>query len=231
MVDLVSTPFAQSLMPAVMDASRSTGIHPGVILAQAALESGFGKHAPGNNLFGIKAPQGNTLATTEVVNGQPVQATGTFGAYPTPEASVAAYADFINRNPRYAAMRAAPDMDSQIAELGRSGYATDPDYAAKISALAHGQNFPISTASLPAPSSSATGSGPLSAPAAGVLAEPPRQDVGSLLSQAIAANSAPAPTQPVAAAAQAQPTAPKRPPAAQLAQALLGGQSGNLLLA
>jgi hypothetical protein len=228
MVDLVSTPFAQSLMPAVMDASRVTGVHPSVILAQAALESGFGKHAPGNNLFGIKAPTGNTLPTTEVVNGQPVRQDATFGAYDSPAASVAAYADFINRNPRYAAMRAAPDMDSQIAELGRSGYATDPNYATKISALAHGTTFdPTSTTSLPVPSSSATGSMPLSAPASSVASV----DAGSLLSAALAANSTPV-------AAQAAPPVQQQPkpvartvPSVQLARALLAGQSGNLLLA
>lgn len=133
--------FVSSIMPAAMEASQRTGVDPRIIVAQAALESGWGKSAPGNNLFGIKShgqPGGNTLATTEVVNGQPVRTTDSFRAYASPAESVNGYADFINENPRYAAFKGAQGMDAQIDALGASGYATDPNYAAKVRAIATG---------------------------------------------------------------------------------------------
>lgn len=138
----ISNPdFVSSIAPAALEASQRTGVDPRIIVAQAALESGWGKHAPGNNLFGIKShgqDGGNTLATTEVVNGQPVRTNASFRAYASPADSVSGYADFINENPRYAAFKAAQGLDGQIDALGASGYATDPNYAAKIRSIASG---------------------------------------------------------------------------------------------
>jgi hypothetical protein len=132
-------------MPLAQEASAKTGVDPRVIIAQAAVESGWGKSAPGGNLFGIKShgqPGGNVLPTSEVVNGQPVQTTDSFRAYASPADSVNDYADFINRNPRYAALKQAPDLESQIAALGASGYASDPGYANKVGSIARGLPTP-----------------------------------------------------------------------------------------
>lgn len=133
--------FLASLTPAAQEVSQQTGVDPRIILAQAALETGWGKSAPGNNYFGIKShgkPGGNTLATTEVVNGQPVQETASFRGYADPSESVRDYGNFLQSNPRYKPMLSAQGMDAQIAALGQSGYATDPDYAAKIRSIAGG---------------------------------------------------------------------------------------------
>lgn len=167
--------FINTVMPLAQEASAKTGIDPRIIVAQAALESAWGKSAPGNNLFGIKshgAPGGNTLPTTEIVNGQPVQTTDSFRAYASPADSVSGYADFMLKNPRYAPMRNALGVDAQIAALGQSGYATDPNYAAKIGEIVKSlpapapaqsvetgdQSSPLDTAQYPA--------GPVGAPGA-----------------------------------------------------------------
>jgi flagellum-specific peptidoglycan hydrolase FlgJ len=169
--------FVSTIMPLAQEAAAKTGVDPRLIVAQAALESGWGKSAPGNNLFGIKshgAPGGNVLPTTEVVNGQPVQTRDSFAAYASPADSVNGYADFINKNPRYGAMKSAQGLDAQVAALGQSGYATDPNYAAKVGSIARGLPAPV--AAVPGPNeaspldTAAYPAGPMAAapPSAGV---------------------------------------------------------------
>lgn len=138
--------FFGSIWPAVMQASKSTGVDPRIIAAQAALESNYGRSAPGNNLFGIKShgqSGGNSLMTTEVINGKPVRVRDSFRSYASPAESVDGYVDFINSNKRYRPFREAQGLDAQISALGRSGYATDPQYAAKIRSIATG--IPVSS--------------------------------------------------------------------------------------
>lgn len=133
--------FTDMLMPAAIEVSRKTGVDPRIIVAQAAIETGWGKHAPGNNYFGIKShgtPGGQSLATTEYVNGEPVQIIDSFRGYKSPAESVLGYGDFINSNARYTALRNAKGMDAQLSELQKSGYATDPAYALKVGAVARG---------------------------------------------------------------------------------------------
>jgi flagellum-specific peptidoglycan hydrolase FlgJ len=142
--------FVRSIMPHAIEASKATGVDPRIIVAQAALESGWGAKAPGNNLFGIKShgqPGGQTLATTEVVNGQPVRTTDSFRTFGSPAESVKGYADFINSNPRYAGLKAAQGLEGQAAALQASGYATDPQYGAKVGAIARS----LPAADAPAP--------------------------------------------------------------------------------
>ena len=133
--------FVSMLMPAAQEASKRTGIDPRIIVAQAALESAWGKSAPGQNYFGVKShgvPGGQTFATHEYVNGQRVPQQDSFRTYAGPQESVAGYADFVLRNPRYGEFRAAQGLDAQAAALQRSGYATDPAYGAKVLQIAQG---------------------------------------------------------------------------------------------
>jgi hypothetical protein len=76
------------------------------------------------------------------VNGQPVKTTDSFMSYASPADSANGYADFINKNPRYAAVKSASGLDAQAEALGQSGYATDPNYGQKVLQIAR---------SLPAP--------------------------------------------------------------------------------
>lgn len=145
--------FVNSIMPMAQEASARTGLDPRLIVAQAALESGWGKSAPGNNLFGIKShgmPGGNTMATTEVINGQPVTVQDSFRAYASPADSVKGYADFMTQNPRYEPVRTAQGLEAQVAALGKSGYATDPAYAQKVMQIAQGLPAPAGGAPVPA---------------------------------------------------------------------------------
>jgi flagellum-specific peptidoglycan hydrolase FlgJ len=133
--------FIASLMPHALAVSQETGLDPRIIIAQSALETGWGKSAPGNNFFGIKShgkPGGNTMATTEVVNGQPVRTQDSFRAYADVGESAKDYANFLRSNPRYRGLLGAQGFDEQIRALGASGYATDPNYANKVRSIASG---------------------------------------------------------------------------------------------
>lgn len=137
--------FIQMLLPSAIEASRQTGVDPRIIVAQAAQETGWGRSAPGNNFFGIKSHGqggGQTFATHEVIDGKRIKMNDSFRQFGSPSESVQGYADFLNANKRYLPMRQADGLDAQVAELGRSGYATDPNYAQSIGAIA--KSIPIS---------------------------------------------------------------------------------------
>lgn len=141
--------FVNALMPHALAVSRATGIDPRIVIAQSAIETGWGRSAPGNNYFGIKshgAPGGQTLATTEVVNGQPVRMNDSFRGYADLGASAQDYAHFLKSNARYAPVLQAQGLEAQAAALGKSGYATDPDYGAKVYNVARGLPTPDGSA-------------------------------------------------------------------------------------
>ena len=136
--------FIEQMTPLAVEASRRTGVDPRIIIAQAAVESNYGKSAPGQNYFGIKAPSGSgqNLMTSEFLNGVMQRISQPFRTYGSMAESVEGYADFINRNPRYAPFRSAKDFEAQLAELQKSGYATAPNYAQVVGGVARGINVP-----------------------------------------------------------------------------------------
>lgn len=125
-------------------AAGATGIPERFLLAQAGLESGWGKRqlrgldgSESNNLFGIKAGRGWTgrvveAWTTEYVDGKPVKSVERFRAYDTPADSFRDYAQLIANSPRYAGVRDRRDEVAFAYGLQRAGYATDPQYADKL---------------------------------------------------------------------------------------------------
>ena len=125
-------------------ASAATGIPARFLLAQAALESGWGKReirgadgTASHNLFGIKAGRNWTgrvveAATTEYVDGKPVRSVERFRAYGSYAESFRDYASLIANNPRYAQVRGRQDEVAFAYGLQRAGYATDPLYADKL---------------------------------------------------------------------------------------------------
>lgn len=136
--------FLATMTPYAMEAARVTGLDPRLILAQAALETGWGKSAPGHNYFGIKShgrAGGNTFETTEYRGGTPGKENASFRGYASPEESFSDYAAFLKANPRYGRMLAAEGLDEQIAALAESGYATDPRYGEKVGTIA--QRIPL----------------------------------------------------------------------------------------
>jgi hypothetical protein len=133
--------FYNTYLPYAQDASQRTGLDPRLIMAQAALESGWGKHAPGNNMFGIKShgqAGGNTLPTTEYGPNGAYRTADSFRSYDHPGASFGGYADFMLQNPRYKDMMGAQGLEAQASALGKSGYATDPNYGANVLKIAQG---------------------------------------------------------------------------------------------
>lgn len=126
--------------------AQDSGIPASFMLGQAGHETGWGKgeirHQDGSNsfnLFGIKAGKNWTgkvaeVTTTEYVNGTPRKVTAKFRAYDSYEDSFRDYARLINDNPRYEKAREKTGSALAYAtELQKAGYATDPQYAAKLS--------------------------------------------------------------------------------------------------
>lgn len=131
-------------------AAQELGVDARALVAQAALETGWGRRgisrgdgASSNNLFGIKATGWNgdrvTTGTHEYVDGVKQSQTADFRAYSSPAESFADYVRLLKTNPRYQqALKAGTDIRGFAQGLQRAGYATDPAYAAKIAAIAGG---------------------------------------------------------------------------------------------
>ena len=142
-----SSEFFRRLAPSATEASRATGVPAELILAQAALETGWGKHeittAEGDNsfnLFGIKAGgnwQGRTTAVTthEYVNGVRTEVIDKFRVYDSYEQSFKDYAKLLVNNARYKDVLTAGNAELAAWALQEAGYATDPRYAEKLIAV------------------------------------------------------------------------------------------------
>jgi flagellar protein FlgJ len=141
--------FIRELWPCAQEAGRELGIDPRHLLAQAALETGWGQSLPCDtdgstsfNLFGIKAGKswdGNSVAvrTLEFEAGVPVAKRERFRAYDSAAESFRDYVTLLRDNPRYsAALNTGSDANAFAGALQRGGYATDPAYARKIAAIA-----------------------------------------------------------------------------------------------
>ena len=136
--------FLDSLAGPARQAEQSSGVPAELILAQAALETGWGQReiptaSGGNshNLFGIKAGQswqGDTtnITTTEYVDGRPVKMVDRFRVYDSYTDAFNDYAKLIGDNPRYQGVVAASTPDQAAQALQQGGYATDPRYAEKL---------------------------------------------------------------------------------------------------
>lgn len=117
----------------------NTGISAVFTLAQAALESGWGARALGNNFFGIRATKGTpankkqTFKTFEYFNGKRVNVMGEFRKYESPEECFEDHARLLIDTPRYAeAMKVKSNPYRLCDEIAKAGYATAPDYASVL---------------------------------------------------------------------------------------------------
>jgi flagellar protein FlgJ len=146
--------FVDQVLPSIRTAAQALGLNPLALLAQAALETGWGKRmartADGNpslNLFGIKADDtwaGARAAanTVEYSGGVATQRQAAFRAYCSIEESVNDFANLLKNSPRYRhAAAAGPDAQAYVDGIGRSGYATDPEYAGKLNDILHGSTL------------------------------------------------------------------------------------------
>jgi flagellar protein FlgJ len=141
--------FVEAVMPAARAAASKLGVDPAAVVAHAALETGWGRHMPTGsdgtpsfNLFGIKAGagwrgNGVNAGTQEYVAGGMQNVDARFRAYGSPSESIGDYANVLQSNPRYsAALGTGSDIGAFATALQRAGYATDPDYARKLTAVA-----------------------------------------------------------------------------------------------
>jgi flagellum-specific peptidoglycan hydrolase FlgJ len=130
--------FIEFVGPLAQRAMATTGVPASVTIAQAIVESGWGKHTIGSakNLFGIKGrgPLGSVRASTkEFVKGRYVTVEADFAKYESFEQSVAEHARFFLRNRRYAgAIQVRNDPDAFARKIAKAGYATAPNYAAAL---------------------------------------------------------------------------------------------------
>ena len=133
--------FLAAMTPVAKEVADELGVSHKIILAQAALESGWGTKAKNNAFFGIKShgkAGSQTFTTHEEVDGQLVKTQADFRQYDTPEDSIRGYRDFLKSNPRCRHFLAAGNEDSQLMALQESGYATDSKYAQKLKAIMKG---------------------------------------------------------------------------------------------
>lgn len=140
--------FVERIWPHAQRAAAELGVDPKVIVAQAALETGWGRRPIGgsgndaNNLFGIKATNwsGRSVAqsTREVYDGVETREVARFRAYDSIEQSFQDYVALLKNSPRYADAVGMSDGRQFARALQRAGYATDPQYAAKLTAIAEG---------------------------------------------------------------------------------------------
>lgn len=136
--------FIQSLYPLAKKAGDKLGLDPKILLAQVALETGWGKHIlsddeskqSSHNLFNIKSinPQYGLLKNAlEYTKGEIKSIASRFKTYDNYEQSFNDYVNFIQSNPRYKnAVNATNDARNYIKEIQQAGYATDPEYATKV---------------------------------------------------------------------------------------------------
>jgi flagellar protein FlgJ len=137
--------FVRSLEPLAQSAGSSLGVAPDTLIAQAALETGWGRNVPldGNgrsssNLFGVKAGDSWRGAavqatTTEYEQGSPSTTRAAFRSYGDASHSVGDYVSLLQGSARYAgALGAGSDVHAFASGLQRGGYATDPDYVNKL---------------------------------------------------------------------------------------------------
>jgi len=146
--------FVENLWPHAQQAAEKLGVNPKAILAQAALETGWGKYpiakengAASFNLFGIKA-DGRWSGDRAVVNtlefrdGVAKREKAAFRAYDSFGQSFDDYANFLSSSERYKdALQSGDDASMFAASLQKGGYATDPKYSEKIDSILSSQWF------------------------------------------------------------------------------------------
>ncbi|MEM9171319.1 MAG: flagellar assembly peptidoglycan hydrolase FlgJ [Pseudomonadota bacterium] len=151
------THFVESVMPFAQQAARALGVSPLAVMAQAALETGWGQSVDAvesRNLFGIKAGgswQGAAAdrRTLEFRDGVMQRERARFRSYGSINQSVQDYVYLLRTNSRYSAVLEAGDDIGRFADaLQASGYATDPNYAAKIRRVANSTTMRDAVSSL-----------------------------------------------------------------------------------
>ncbi|PHM29339.1 flagellar assembly peptidoglycan hydrolase FlgJ [Xenorhabdus budapestensis] len=146
-VPMSSASFVSMLSVPAQIASQQSGIPHLLLIAQAALESGWGQREilteegkPSHNLFGIKAGKSwqgpvTQITTTEYIDGEPKKIRDSFRVYGSYLEAVTDYVKLLAENPRYAKVARSTTAEQGAYSLQDAGYATDPGYAGKLVSL------------------------------------------------------------------------------------------------
>lgn len=147
-----TTEFVKQLSAHAQQAAKQLGVDPGVLIAQAALETGWGQSIIHNedgqsshNLFNIKADKSwrgeqTSIVTTEYEQGVATKQVAGFRVYNSFKESFQDYVNFIKANPRYSeALQQVRNPQRYMQALQQAGYATDPSYADKVMKIYHNQ--------------------------------------------------------------------------------------------
>jgi flagellar protein FlgJ len=140
--------FVDQVLPTIRRAAQALGVNPLGLLAQAALETGWGQRmprtadgSPSLNMFGIKAGEewngARAIAqTVEFNGGVAAQRRTAFRAYGSIEESVNDFANLLAGSPRYRdAIAAGSSARAYVQSIAKSGYATDPEYGNKLNRI------------------------------------------------------------------------------------------------
>ncbi len=143
--------FVSRLWDSATQAARQLGVVPQVLIAQAALETGWGRSLPrleqggsSFNLFSIKAQKGwhgsrATVTTMEFMDGMAIKVKAQFRAYESYRESFQDYVNLLQSSKRYrSALEVVDDPAAFLQSLQNAGYATDPQYAHKIRSILEG---------------------------------------------------------------------------------------------
>lgn len=146
--------FVQSIWPKAKEAASLIGLDPKILMAQAALETGWGKFITkdsegnsSNNLFNIKSGANSdydsvNVKTTEYIADTPIKVNASFRKYSSIEQGFEDYISLIKRDGRYQdALASAANPESYVRELHKAGYATDPEYSTKILSIYRGDEL------------------------------------------------------------------------------------------
>ena len=146
--------FVKSIWPKAKEAASAMGLDPKILIAQAALETGWGKFiakdadgTSSNNLFNVKTGNNKDfesvkVKTTEYIADTPINMTASFRKYSSVEQSFKDYVSLIQGSERYqSALANAGNPEAYVNELHKAGYATDPKYGNKILSIYHGDDL------------------------------------------------------------------------------------------
>ncbi|WP_372875654.1 flagellar assembly peptidoglycan hydrolase FlgJ [Pseudomonas sp.] len=156
--------FIAAMLPMAEQAAEKIGVDARYLVAQAALETGWGKSiirqqdgTSSHNLFGIKSHnswdgESARVLTTEYQGGKAVKEAASFRAYDSYAHSFEDYVSFLQSNGRYQNALSSTENPEQFArELQKAGYATDPQYARKIGQIARQMQTYQAVASVDSP--------------------------------------------------------------------------------
>lgn len=134
--------FITTIAPQAQAMQRAYNVPASITIAQAILESNWGTSqlaSQYHNLFGIKGtgPNSQRLSTKEYVNGRWIVTTGSFKVYDSWAESIKDHTQLMvngtdNNHANYTGVTHAANYKEAAIALQRAGYATDPDYAAKL---------------------------------------------------------------------------------------------------